>query len=156
MWCSGASGAQADLWAAGSTAPLGQVPAASKSTGESSESSRSIIGSRASLEVIFVSQETSSRLKKKLKIIKSCLAFGELSNPQISSWIDFLQQCGLSYVKHFLAAIAEGGGLELEKSSPKSPSRLGAPDFFQHREFRSSWILVSCSGGHVLSLEGSF
>lgn len=110
----------------GSPAPFGQEPAASKSTGKLSESSRSIISTGASSEVVFESQEMSSRFKKKKKLKKSCLAFGKLSNPQMPSWIHFLQQCGLSYVKHFLPAIAEGGSLELEMSFPKSLSRLGA------------------------------
>lgn len=44
------------------------------------------------------------------------------------SWIDFLQQCGLTYVKYFLPATTEGGRLELEKS-PKITQQIWS---FQH------------------------
>lgn len=89
--------------------------------------------------------------KKQKKIKKSCLAFGKLSKPQISSWIDFLKQCGLSYVKHFLPAIAEGGRLDLEMPFPISPSKLVASDFFQYPGILE--VLDSCSGVHMSSLD---
>lgn len=76
------------------------------------------------------------------------------------SWIGFLQQCGLSYVKYFLPATTEGGRLELEKSFPKSPSRFGAsstenfgaPGFWLHVQ-EATFCLWMRENSHI---QGSF
>lgn len=54
-------------------------------------------------------------------------------------------------MKHFLQATVEGLRLELEMPFPVSPSKPVASGFFQYKEYFWSWVLVSCSGGHISS-----